>query len=101
MSLHSQTMRMCMLRCAGIATFLVIVGCLQSARAQSATTEPAVDTATIDTALGAAGKSADEVYAVEVPRTDLHLTIEGMDVPTAASVASHFYFDICPCGKRT
>jgi hypothetical protein len=50
--------------------------------------------------LGRTGVYASpEVYVVTVPRDDLTLVVEGMEVPTAAGVASIFYFSHCPCGK--
>lgn len=39
------------------------------------------------------------VYVVTVPRDDLLLSIEGMEVPTAAGIESVFHFYYCPCGK--
>jgi Domain of Unknown Function (DUF1259) len=68
-------------------------------RADAPATQPVVDTSTIDAAIGVRGTTADDVYCVEVPRKDIHLTIDGADVPTAAGIASHFYFYTCPCGK--
>jgi hypothetical protein len=70
-----------------------------AARADAPATQPTVDRATLDSRLGVTGTTKDGVYCVEVPRKDLHLTIDGDDVPTAAGIASHFYFYTCPCGK--
>jgi hypothetical protein len=86
----------CALKC-----LLVLISlCLcNSALADAPTTQPTVDTASIDAALGIKGTLKDDVYCIEVPRNDLHLTIDGADVPTAAGIASHFYFYTCPCGK--
>ena len=39
------------------------------------------------------------VYAITFPRDDLSVSIEGMDVPTAAGIESIFYFYRCSCGK--
>ncbi|HEX8913934.1 MAG TPA: DUF1259 domain-containing protein [Humisphaera sp.] len=39
------------------------------------------------------------VYTVTVPRDDVSVVIEGMDVPTAAGIESTFHFYWCPCGK--
>lgn len=49
--------------------------------------------------LGIAGELKDEVYRITVPRKDLDVRIDGMDVPTAAGIASNFYFYRCSCGK--
>jgi hypothetical protein len=81
-----------------IVVFALLWLC-DSASADVPATQPVVDTATIDAAIGVKGTTADEVYCVEVPRKDIHLTIEGADAPTAAGIASHFYFYTCPCGK--
>lgn len=40
-----------------------------------------------------------DVYVVTVPRDDLTLAIDGMQVPTAAGIESVFNFYYCPCGK--
>ena len=53
----------------------------------------------IAAALGKQGELKDEVYTVTFPRTDLDVSIEGMEVPAAAGVASEFRFYRCPCGK--
>ena len=43
----------------------------------------------------------DQVYAITIPRADLNVNIEGMSVPTAAGIASRFYFYKCSCGKMS
>ena len=53
----------------------------------------------IATTLGKQGTAADHVYTVIFPRDDLFVSIEGMDVPTAAGIASAFHFYRCSCGK--
>jgi hypothetical protein len=53
----------------------------------------------ISTALGRQGELKDGVYTITVPRDDLNVRIDGMDVPTAAGIASTFRFYICSCGK--
>jgi hypothetical protein len=50
-------------------------------------------------ALGRKGELHDGVYTVHVPRDDLLVSIEGMDVPTAAGIESTFRFYRCACGK--
>ena len=50
-------------------------------------------------ALGKAGIARDGVYTVTFPRDDLYVSIEGMDVPTAAGIESVFRFYQCSCGK--
>src|SRR5688572_11109173 len=50
-------------------------------------------------ALQREGEFENGVYRVVIPRDDLYVSIEGMDVPTAAGVESDFRFYHCPCGK--
>ncbi|HXE55849.1 MAG TPA: DUF1259 domain-containing protein [Tepidisphaeraceae bacterium] len=45
------------------------------------------------------GQQAGNVYTVTVPRDDLSVSIEGMEVPTGAGIASVFHFYRCSCGK--
>lgn len=49
--------------------------------------------------LGKSGESRDGVYTLSFPREDLSVRIDGMDVPTAAGIASTFRFYQCSCGK--
>jgi hypothetical protein len=65
----------------------------------SAADEPAYDWKDLDAAIGVAGSLQDNVYTFTLPRNDLHLLVEGMEVPPAAGVASVFHFFVCPCGK--
>ena len=41
------------------------------------------------------------VCTITVPRADLIVNIEGMEVPTAAGIASQFHFYRCSCGKMS
>ena len=75
-------------------------------RPEGATTQPLTQEAEDSTAwddiaagLKRTGVLKDNVYIVTVPRTDLDVSIEGMDVPAAAGIASEFRFYRCPCGK--
>ncbi len=54
----------------------------------------------ITDALKAKGETRDDVLTVTIPRDDLNVMIEGMDVPTAAGIASEFKFYQCPCGGK-
>jgi hypothetical protein len=47
------------------------------------------------------GTRKDAVLTVTVPRDDLFVAIDGMDVPTAAGVESVFNFWHCSCGKTS
>lgn len=63
-------------------------------------TPPAAHWEAIARILGRKGVEADAlVYTVTVPRDDLIVNIEGMELPTAAGIASVFHFYRCPCGK--
>jgi hypothetical protein len=86
-------------RIRGAMAILVALWFGHPAHADAPTTQPAVDTATVDAELGVKGTTKDGVYRVEVPRNDLHLTIDGAEAQIAAGIASHFYFYTCPCGK--
>jgi hypothetical protein len=45
------------------------------------------------------GELKDGVYRLVTPRTDLFVTMDGMDVPAGAFLESDFRFWRCPCGK--
>lgn len=53
----------------------------------------------IAAALGKPGVARDGVYTVVFPRDDLFVSIDGMDVPTAAGIESVFRFYRCSCGR--
>lgn len=73
----------------------------QSLAAAPSTTAPASDPAwpQISKVLDREGVTRDNVYTISIPRDDLDVSIEGMDVPTAAGLESIFWFYRCPCGK--
>lgn len=58
-----------------------------------------VDWSAVDRALGRRGEMRDGVYVVRVPRDDLAVSVEGMDIPAAAGLESTFWFYRCSCGK--
>jgi len=60
---------------------------------------PAYDWSQLDRVLGSTGELKGDVYTFTLPRTDLNVSIDGMDVPPAAGIASVFHFFQCPCGK--
>jgi hypothetical protein len=49
--------------------------------------------------LGRTGELRSDVYTVTVPRDDLSVSIDSMDVPTAAGIESTFRFYRCHCGR--
>ena len=62
-------------------------------------TSPAIeDWSTVAKALGRQGTVIGDVYHVTVPRDDLFVTIEGMEVPIQAGLSSDFWFYRCSCG---
>jgi hypothetical protein len=70
-----------------------------SAPASAASSASAGDWDTVAAVLGRKGELHEGVYAVRVPRDDLFVSIEGMEVPTAAGIESTFHFYHCTCGK--
>lgn len=64
-------------------------------------TQPSTDPAwpIVATTMQRRGILIDNVYTVTIPRDDLDISIEGMEVPTAAGMQSTFWFYRCPCGK--
>jgi hypothetical protein len=70
----------------------------------SAASEPASDApdwGQIGKTIGKPGELRDGVYTITLPRDDLTVRIEGMDVPTAAGIESIFRFYQCSCGKTS
>jgi hypothetical protein len=78
-----------------IALMLLFVGSIS--RAENA--PPRYDWSQLDRVFGVTGELKNDVDTITLPRTDLTVTIEGMDVPVAAGIASVFHFFQCPCGK--
>ena len=58
----------------------------------------AQDWSVVAKALGHQGTISGDVYHVTVPRDDLFVSIEGMEVPTQAGLSSDFWFYRCSCG---
>ena len=67
--------------------------------ASDANSDSAIQWQLIEQVLGRKGEFRDGVYTVRIRRDDLNVTIEGMDVPTAAGIESTFRFYRCKCGK--
>ena len=74
---------------------------IHSATAPSATNPTASQWAEVSAILGKPGTLKGDVYTITVPRDDLHVAIEGMDVPTGAGLESVFWFYRCTCGKTS
>lgn len=96
--------------CWVVAAVMLAAGCSGLSPPSAATgplTQPAVTPQQaaawkeIAGALGKQGVAQDGVYTVTFPRDDLFVSIEGMDVPTAAGIASVFRFYQCSCGKTS
>jgi hypothetical protein len=60
---------------------------------------PPYDWKPLDGIIGARGELRDEVCTFTLPRTDLNVSVDSMEVPTAAGIASEFHFFRCSCGK--
>jgi len=84
---------------------LVLAGCSASDPSPVATTGPATVPAVdaewsrVSQTLDRRGVADGDVYTVIIPRDDLEVRIEGMEVPTAAGVQTTFWFYRCSCGK--
>ncbi|HEX5244857.1 MAG TPA: DUF1259 domain-containing protein [Tepidisphaeraceae bacterium] len=81
--------------CGDFQNTLVALPVKQSA---SATSPAAEDWSAVAKALGRKGTVNGDVYHVTVPRDDLFVSIEGMEVPTQAGLSSDFWFYRCSCG---
>jgi Domain of Unknown Function (DUF1259) len=79
-----------------LLTLCTLFACLLSI---SAADTQSYDWTQLDTAIGTPSSVHDNIATFTLPRTDLNVTVEGMDVPSAAGVASVFNFFQCPCGK--
>lgn len=98
----------CQIACLYIST-LFISGCANldlpsttqpaATQASDSSSDSAIQWQAIDQVLGRKGELRDGVYTVRIPRDDLNVSIEGMDVPTAAGIESTFRFYRCKCGK--
>ncbi len=83
---------------------MVLSGCASPGLEETSTTRPVAaasgeDYSGVARTMGRAGVLHDGVYTVTVPRDDLMVSIEGMDVPAAAGISSVFNFYKCTCGK--
>lgn len=81
--------------CADSPTTLVSLPDKQSS---SATSRAVEDWSAVVKTLGRRGTVVGDVYHVTVPRDDLFVSIEGMEVPTRAGLSSDFWFYRCSCG---
>jgi hypothetical protein len=95
--------RLCVALLAGIGGCSTLGGpATPSTQPQAAGDEQSAQTDAwkqISSVLGRSGELKDGVYTITVPRDDLNVRIDGMDVPTAAGIQSTFRFYICSCGK--
>jgi len=85
---------------------LILSGCASpsaedppTTRRATTSTESQPEYSIIAKTLGHTGILHDNVFTVTIPRADLMVSIEGMDVPAAAGIASVFNFYRCSCGK--
>jgi hypothetical protein len=79
-----------------LPTLCALSACLLTISAAETTD---YDWSQLDAAIGVPGSVHDNVCTFTLPRNDLNVTVEGMDIPAAAGVASVFHFFQCPCGK--
>jgi hypothetical protein len=62
------------------------------------TTQP-YDWTPLDKVIGVKGEFKNDVCTFVLPRTDLTVAVDSMEVPIAAGIASEFHFFRCSCGK--
>ena len=89
----------------GIASALLFTGCSASEPLTMSTTRPTTAPALdaewvrVSQTLGRRGVVDGDVYTITIPRDDLEVRIEGMEVPTRAGLQTTFWFYRCSCGK--
>ena len=76
---------------------LSVFSVAKSAFAQ--TTKPVQEADAIQKTLSQSGELHDGTLTIRIPRSDLNVTVDGMDVPTNAGIESTFNFFRCECGK--
>ncbi len=82
--------RGCLVSLLGFALFgAVAMTAVSPANAQA----PSLDTAAIERALGAAGQMTGGVYKIGLPRTDLHVTVDGVTVLPGLALGSWIAFE--------
>jgi hypothetical protein len=62
-------------------------------------TPPPYDWKPLDAILKLPGSLKSDVYTYTIPRSDLEVAVDGMEVPIAAGIRSEFHFFRCSCGK--
>jgi len=104
--------RECVIVCS-FALLVAVAGCSDSLTSRPSNATPveslassgkeasAPDWAQIGKIIGKPGDLRDGVYTITLPRDDLNVRIEGMDVPTSAGIESTFRFYQCSCGKTS
>ena len=79
---------------------LLLLTSVSGTRAEDPSITPApYDWSQLDHVIGTRGELKDDVYTLTLPRGDLNVAVDGMDVPAAAGIASVFHFFRCPCGR--
>jgi hypothetical protein len=91
------------MRIAAISVFLLtlipLLCVADHTRADDEPTTQPYDWKPLDGIIGAKGEFKDDVYSYSLPRNDLNVAVDSMDVPAAAGIASEFHFFRCSCGK--
>ena len=82
-----------------LVALLPLLTFVHHSRADDTTAVPVFDWKTLDPIIGAKGQLKDDVFAYILPRADLNVAVDDMDVPAAAGISSQFYFYRCSCGK--
>jgi hypothetical protein len=83
-----------------LALIPILINTHRSRGADEATpaTQP-YDWKSLDGIVGVKGVLKDDVYTFILPRNDLDVAVDSMEIPAGAGIASEFHFFRCSCGK--
>jgi hypothetical protein len=84
---------------AAVLSLIALLVFSHRTRGDDAPANPPYDWKLLDGVLGVKGELKDKVCTFTLPRNDLNVAIDSMDVPAAAGVESKFFFYRCDCGK--
>jgi hypothetical protein len=91
------------MRIAIVSLFLLalvpVLTLVHFSRADDDAAPPPYDWKPLDAIIGVKGELKDNVCTFILPRTDLDVAVDSMEVPAAAGISSQFYFFKCSCGK--
>jgi hypothetical protein len=82
-----------------LTTAVAILALSHHLRADDVAVKPPYDWRPLDAIIGTPAVLKDGVDTFNLPRTDLDVAVDSMEVPTGAGIASEFHFFHCSCGK--